>query len=123
MAHSAAAARAHSNWWLAARLTTAANLTVQAAIGSGLIVGAMTGSPGDVAFVSGHWSELRPVIAYLGGVLLLLGCVPHLVIANNVWGYRRGALHALSALAAAQAVVQILLLTILRVVHPVTVAL
>jgi len=123
MAHSAAAARAHSNWWLAARLTTAANLTIQAGIGSALIVRAMTSSPGDVVFVSGPWSEFGPVIAYLAGVLVLLGCVPHLVIANNVWGYRRGALHALWVVAVVQAGVQFLLLVVLRVMHPVTVAL
>src|SRR5689334_17473058 len=123
MAHSAAAARAHSNWWHAARLTTATNLTVQAGIGSALVVWAMTSSPGDVVSVADPWSQLRPVIAYLAGVVVLLGCIPHLVIANNIWGYRRDALHALSVLSAVQATVQLLLLIIVRVVHPVTVVL
>jgi hypothetical protein len=123
MAHSAAAARADSNWWLAARLMTALNLTLQGGIGSALVVWALTRPAGEVVGVRGTWGEFGAVFAYLGGVVVLLGCAAHLVIANNVWAYRRGALRALSGLAAVQAAVQILLLLVVRAFHPVTVAL
>jgi len=123
MAHSAAAARADSNWWLAARLMTAINLTLQGGIGSALVVWALTRPPADDAGLRGAWAELKPVAAYLGGVTVLLGCLPHLVIANRIWAYRRGALRALSVVSGAQALVQLLPLLIPSFRHPITVAL
>jgi hypothetical protein len=98
---------ARSGWWYAARMTSMANLIVQAVFGAALIAWSTAPAqhnPGPLGINMGGLPR------FIGGVVVLVGCLPHASIVNRIWIYRREALERLSGVATIQALAQALFL-------------